>query len=333
MKPSSPQPSHRRTPVSSTTPDTPHGLDSGVRRNDGILLAFDNVSFRYPDGNVGLDGCSLAIRRGSRNALIGANGAGKTTLFQHANGLFRPQSGILRHDGEALDYSRAGLRRLRSEVGLVFQNPDQQLFSASVREDVSFGPLNLGLDVDTVRRRVADALKAVGMEACADRPVHNLSFGQKKRVCIAGVLAMEPRLLILDEPMAGLDHAMRAELLAVLDGLHVRGITLLLATHDIDFAYRWADAIHLMAAGRCIASFAATDLADDPANAAAMRQAGIPMPGVIELQRRLAACGCFDESLPDSPPHARSLAELIERLNAPRAEAVAPMKTSLRRTV
>ena len=158
------------------------------------------------------------------------------------------------------------------------------------------------------------------MTAYADRPVHNLSFGQKKRVCIAGVLAMEPRLLILDEPMAGLDHAMRAELLAVLDGLHARGITLLLATHDIDFAYRWADAIHLMAAGRCIASFATTDLADDPANAAAMRQAGIPMPGVIELQRSLAACGCLEGSL----PHARGLAELIGRLNVPLAAVVHP---------
>ena len=310
MKPSSSQPSHRRTPVSSTTPDTPHGLDSGVRRNDEILLAFDNVAFRYPDGNVGLDGCSLAIRRGSRNALIGANGAGKTTLFQHANGLLRPQSGAVRYAGAPLDYGRAGLRRLRSEVGLVFQNPDQQLFSASVREDVSFGPLNLGLDVDTVRRRVAEALRAVGMEAYADRPVHNLSFGQKKRVCIAGVLAMEPRLLILDEPMAGLDHAMRAELLSVLDGLHRRGITLLLATHDIDFAYRWADAIHLMAAGRCAASFAAGQLAADPGLADVLRAAGLPLPGVIELHRQLALRGHVDRA--GAPP--RSLGELIGRL-------------------
>ena len=110
------------------------------------LLEFADVTFRYPDGNIGLDSCSLRIARGSRNALIGANGAGKTTLFQHANGLLRPQGGTIRYAGQPIDYSRAGLRHLRSEVGLVFQNPDQQLFSASVREDVSFGPLNLGLD-------------------------------------------------------------------------------------------------------------------------------------------------------------------------------------------
>jgi cobalt/nickel transport system ATP-binding protein len=130
--------------------------------------------------------------RGSRNVLIGANGAGKTTLFQHANGLLRPQTGVIRYAGQPIDYSRAGLRRLRSDVGLVFQNPDQQLFSASVQEDVSFGPLNLGLDMDTVRQRVQDACRPSAWQNYADRPVHNLSFGQKKRVCIAGVLAMEP---------------------------------------------------------------------------------------------------------------------------------------------
>ena len=255
------------------------------------LLELDDVSFRYPDGNIGLDHCSLTIQRGTRNALIGVNGAGKTTLFQHANGLFRPQAGCVRYSGTAINYNRAGLRNLRSEIGLVFQNPDQQLFSANVREDVSFGPLNLGLDVETVRQRVDTALEAVGMLRYADRPVHNLSFGQKKRVCIAGVLAMQPKLLILDEPMAGLDHAMRKELLAVLDGLHAAGITLLLATHDIDFAYRWANTIHLIAAGRCVKSFAAERLGDDPAVIAAMDHSGIPMPGIISLQTHLRQVG------------------------------------------
>ena len=284
-----------------------------------LLLEFADVGYRYPDGNVGLDACSLAIRRGSRNALIGANGAGKTTLFQHANGLLRPQSGSIRYAGEKLDYSRAGLHRLRSAVGLVFQNPDQQLFSASVQEDVSFGPLNLGLDMDTVRQRVTASLHAVGMASCADRPVHNLSFGQKKRVCIAGVLAMQPQLMILDEPMAGLDPAMRAELLTVLDQLHGQGITLVLATHDIDFAYRWADDIHLMADGRCTASFAAPELAN---HADALAAAGLPLPGVVELHRQLAARGLLGtDTLP------RSVAELSALLkpNATPLEKEFPM--------
>ena len=271
------------------------------------LLEFENVTFRYPDGNVGLDTCSLRIARGSRNALIGANGAGKTTLFQHTNGLLRHQSGTIRYAGRPLDYSRTGLRALRSAVGLVFQNPDQQLFSASVQEDVSFGPLNLGLDMDTVRQRVQDALCAVRMDDYADRPVHNLSFGQKKRVCIAGVLAMQPQLLILDEPMAGLDHAMRQELLAVFDHLHEQGITLVLATHDIDFAYRWADRIHVMAGGRCTAAF---DAAAFPKNAPALTAAGLPVPGIIELHRQLVAGGYLNAET--SPRSIGELTELIK---------------------
>ena len=271
-----------------------------------LLLEFANVGFHYPDGNMGLNGCSLNIRRGTRNALLGANGAGKTTLFLHTNGLLRQQSGTVRYAGSAIDTSRAGLRQLRSAVGLVFQNPDQQLFSASVREDISFGPLNLGLDTDTVRQRVKTALQTIDIEELADRPVHNLSFGQKKRVCIAGVLAMAPQLMILDEPMAGLDHAMRSELLCVFDELHAQGITLFLATHDIDFAYRWADRVHIMAHGRCTASF---DAVDFPAQGEALANAGLPMPSIIELQRQLAKQGLLATN------HApRSLPELIEQL-------------------
>jgi cobalt/nickel transport system ATP-binding protein len=271
------------------------------------LLEFDQVGFRYPDAGVGLGDCSLVIKRGTRNALIGANGAGKTTLFQHANGLLRPQSGEIRYAGKAIEYSRAGLRALRSEVGLVFQNPDQQLFSASVQEDVSFGPLNLGLDMDIVRQRVTAALQSVGMAAFADRPVHNLSFGQKKRVCIAGVLAMEPQLLILDEPMAGLDQAMRQELLEVFEHLHEQGITLLLATHDMDFAYRWSDQIHLMAGGRCTATLEAEALTE---HIGALTAAGLPVPCVIDLHRHLAGRGLIPV---DSTP--RTCGELITLLN------------------
>lgn len=262
-----------------------------------MLLEALSLSHRYADGSLGLDGCSLAIRLSSRNALLGANGSGKTTLLQHFNGLLRPSGGSLRFAGEPLDTSRAGLIALRRRVGLVFQNPDRQLFSASVIEDVSFGPLNLGLDETTVRRRVAESLGAVGMAEQAERPVHHLSFGQKKRVCIAGVLAMQPDVLLLDEPMAGLDAAMQFDLLAVLDRLAAQGITIVLSTHDVDFAYRWADDIHLLTAGRCIASFAASEL---PQQKAALRQAGQTMPSVVALHHALAARGIVDASAPRS---------------------------------
>jgi len=264
------------------------------------LLQLEEVHYRYPDGSAGLAGCSLSVSRGSRNALIGANGSGKTTLFQHCNGLLRPAAGRVHYAGAPVDYGRAGLRALRSKVGLVFQNPDRQLFSASVREDVSFGPLNLGLSDATVAARVEAALQAVGMDDLAHKPVQNLSFGQKKRVCIAGVLAMEPELLVLDEPMAGLDQAMQEELLAVLDGLHRRGMTILLATHDIHFAYRWADRIHLMAAGRCCASFDAPALAGHEAELAAI---GLRLPSVIGLERQLRQRGLLRG---DTPIHSCS---------------------------
>ncbi len=268
------------------------------------LLEACALSHVYPDGSVGLDGCSLTIRSGSRNALLGSNGSGKTSLLQHFNALLRPTAGGVRFAGQPVDYSRGGRNALRRRVGLVFQNPDRQLFSASVIEDVSFGPLNLGLDMDTVRQRVKDALSAVRMAEYADRPVHNLSFGQKKRVCIAGVLAMEPQLLILDEPMAGLDHAMRQELLAVFDHLHSQDITLLLATHDIDFAYRWADRIHVMTGGQCTAAFDATDFPD---NAHALAAADLPVPGIIDLHRQLVTSGHLN---PGTSP--RSIGELTE---------------------
>jgi len=271
-----------------------------------MLLEALSLSHRYADGSLGLDGCSLAIRRGSRNALLGANGSGKTTLLMHCNGLLQPSAGSLRFAGAPLDMSRAGLAALRRRVGLVFQNPDRQLFSASVVEDVSFGPLNLGLDEATVRGRVVEALAAVGMAEQANRPVHHLSFGQKKRVCIAGVLAMQPEVLLLDEPMAGLDAAMQHELLAVLDRLAGQGITIVLSTHDVDFAYRWADDIHLLAAGRCLASFAAAEL---PAQVEALRQAGQPLPAVVALQGTLAARGIA------AGAPARSLEALLAQLS------------------
>lgn len=270
------------------------------------LLALHDVHYRYADGSGGLAGCSLHIAAGSRNALLGANGSGKTTLLMQAIGLLRPQAGQLEFAGQPLDYRRAGLDALRRRVGLVFQNPDRQLFAATVAEDVSYGPLNLDLPEAVVRRRVAESLAAVGLADHADCPLHQLSFGQKKRVCIAGVLAMQPELLLLDEPMAGLDAAMQAELMEILDTLSAQGITIVLSTHDVDFAYRWADAIHVLAAGRCTASFASDALA---AHAPALLAAGQPLPGVLALHAELQRLGLLTHG------HApRSLPSLLAQL-------------------
>ncbi|WP_426166899.1 energy-coupling factor ABC transporter ATP-binding protein [Pseudoduganella sp. R-32] len=252
------------------------------------LIELEAVEHAFADGSPGLRGCTLSLGRGRRHALLGANGAGKTTLLLHLNALLRPTVGRLRWHGNEYDYSRSGLASLRSRVGLVFQNPDRQLISALVEEDVAFGPLNLGLDDATVRTRAADALDAVGLAGFARRPVHHLSFGQKKRVCIAGVLAMQPEVLLLDEPMAGLDSPMQMELETLLDRLAARGVTIVLSTHDVDFAYRWADDIHMMAAGRCIASVPAQELAS---RQEALRAAGQRLPQALALHAELAKRG------------------------------------------
>jgi cobalt/nickel transport system ATP-binding protein len=271
------------------------------------LLALEAVDHVYPDGSAGLRACTLALGRGRRHALLGANGAGKTTVLQHLNGLLRPSAGVLRWDGRPFDYGRAGLAALRRRVGLVFQNPDRQLFSARVEEDVSFGPLNLGLDAAAVRTRVAAALDAVGLRDQAQRAVHHLSFGQKKRVCIAGVLAMEPDVLLLDEPMAGLDAPMQLELATLLDRLAGQGVTVLLSTHDVDFAYRWADDIHVMAEGRCIASGPAQELA---ARADVLRAAGQRTPQALALHAALVARGVLATG-----PAPRSVDALLAHLS------------------
>lgn len=272
------------------------------------LLEMRAVGHAYPEGGTSLRDCHLSLARGRRHALLGANGAGKTTVLQHMNALLRPQAGGLYWEGRPFDYGRAGLAALRSRVGLVFQNPDRQLFSARVEEDVSFGPLNLGLDEATVRRRVAEALDAVGMAVHARRAVHHLSFGQKKRVCIAGVLAMEPQLLLLDEPMAGLDAAMQRELAALLERLAARGVTVLLSTHDADFALRWADEIHVLAEGRCVASGPALEIA---ACAEAMRAAGQRIPAALALHAELAERGILPAS-----PAPRSIDAVLDALRA-----------------
>lgn len=273
------------------------------------LLSVERVSFRYPTGDVALNECSLALHRGSRDALIGPNGSGKTTLFQHINGLLRPHAGVVRYGGRAIEYSRGGLRTLRSKVGMVFQNPDQQLLSASVQEDVAFGPLNLDLPADQVRGRVVTALRAVGMHDFADHPVHHLSFGQKKRVCIAGVLAMEPELLVLDEPMAGLDHQMQRDFQRVLDDLHAQGLTMLLATHDLELAYRWADRVHLMARGQCVASLEATSLSEHSSELASI---GLPQPAILSLHLGLVTRGILPMlPAPDRPRNTEQLLTLV----------------------
>lgn len=187
-----------------------------------------------------LDGATVEIHEGRRVALLGANGSGKTTLLRSLSGALKPRAGEIRADGRPVGQRREDLRRHRRFCQLVLQDPDDQLFSADVRQDVSFGPLNLGLSDNEAAARVEEALDLLSVTHLAERPTHQLSYGERKRVAIAGAVAMRPRVLLLDEPTAGLDPAAVEELMATLAGLSA---TVVLATHDVDLALSWADEV------------------------------------------------------------------------------------------
>lgn len=224
-----------------------------------LTLDVQDLSYVYPDGTAVLQGVDFAVRRRERVALLGPNGAGKTTLILHLNGILLPESGRIQVDG--LDVHSGSLREVRRRVGIVFQDPDDQLFMPSVRDDVAFGPANLGLRGQELDVRVRDALTKVGMEDFADRPPHHLSFGQRRRVAIATVLAMEPEILVLDEPSSNLDPASRREIAAIIKALD---ITVLMVTHDLPYALELCPRALILSDGRIVADdLTPTVLADE----------------------------------------------------------------------
>jgi cobalt/nickel transport system ATP-binding protein len=225
-------------------------------------LAINGLAFAYPDGHQALFGVDLEIGRGERVALLGPNGAGKTTLVLHLNGILAGGVGEVSVAGLRIDPAdREVLREIRRRVGIVFQDPDDQLFMPSVREDVAFGPANLGLTGAALDERVDRALDLVGMREFADRPPHHLSYGQRRRVAVATVLAMEPEILVLDEPSSNLDPASRRELADILRSLDV---TILMVTHDLPYALELCPRALVLSGGAVVADGLTRDvLADD----------------------------------------------------------------------
>ena len=230
----------------------------------GPAIEARDLCYTYEDGTKALDHVTLGARRGRITGILGANGAGKSTLFLNLNGVLTPTAGEVLLDGAPVRRDRKGLTELRRRVGIVFQDPDDQLFSADVYRDVSFGAVNLGLDEGEVRRRVEDALARTGISHLRDKPTHALSFGQKKRAAIAGVLVMEPEVLILDEPTAGLDPSGVSGLLELIGRLRDAGMAVLIATHDMDLVPLCCDDAYLLGEGRVLAAGTPEELFRDP---------------------------------------------------------------------
>jgi cobalt/nickel transport system ATP-binding protein len=256
--------------------------------------------FAYEGADPVFAGLSLDVPAGRALALLGPNGVGKTTLLRLLTGGLRPARGEIRLDGSPVSYSRRGLTELRTRVQLVLQDPDDQLFSASVTQDVSFGPVNLGLPAGEVRARVAEALAAMEITELAARPTHLLSFGQRKRVAIAGALALRPSVLVLDEPTAGLDPSGVEALLATLADLQSAGTTIVASTHDVDLAHRWAQDAAVLADGRLHAGPAAGLLADEALlRAARLRPAWGPATGRLLRRHGILPADAPDPRIPE----------------------------------
>ena len=274
-----------------------------------LILEAVNLEYSYPDGTNALRKVNLQVQKGEKLTILGSNGAGKSTLFMQFNGIYRPNSGSIKYQGQDISYKNKALIELRKKVGIVFQDPDSQLFSASVYQDISFGPLNLGLSEEEVTERVQQALKDTETTDLEDKPTHLLSYGQKKRVSIAGVLAMEPEVIIFDEPTAGLDPRHSHEFMQLLEKLSIEGKTIILSTHDVDLAYSWSDRLAVMYRGEIIAHGAPGELFMRPE---IVERADLTLPWLIEMHSELVQKGW----LPPSTPLSKTREDLLRSIPA-----------------
>lgn len=254
------------------------------------MLEVKNIKYSYNKDYQALKGVSLKVEEGEMVALLGKNGAGKSTLFLHLNGIFEPDEGQVFIDGEELKYDKKSLLKFRQKVGIVFQNPDDQIFAPTVEEDVAFGPLNLDLPMEEVQKRVTEALARVGMSGFEKKAPHHLSGGQKKRVAIAGILAMKPKYMVLDEPTAGLDPQGVTDLSKLLKELNEEGITIIISTHEVNLVPNYAERVFVLVDGLLIAEGTPKEIFAQPE---ILEKANLEVPIVTELFHELEKEG-FD---------------------------------------
>ena len=249
-----------------------------------LILEGKDIRYTYPCGKDALMGLDIRVTGGKRLAVLGANGSGKTTLFLCLNGTLTAKNGSIFLDGRKMGYSHRELNEWRSKVGLVFQNPDDQVVAGTVIQDIAFGPLNLGMPPEEARAKAVGILRELNIAHYVERPTHELSHGERKLVAIAGVLVMNPSVIILDEPLAGLDPAGADQVRKALDDVHARGTTLVISTHDMDFAYEWADEVVVLSKGRTLRQGPVEELFSD---AELLKQTNLQEPWIHGLTKSL----------------------------------------------
>ncbi|PJJ30587.1 energy-coupling factor ABC transporter ATP-binding protein [Lacrimispora celerecrescens] len=271
-----------------------------------ILLQAENLCYSYGQGKQVLKDINITVRKGEKIVILGSNGAGKSTCFLNLNGVYRPDSGRILYRGEVI--GKKDLNELRKNVGIVFQDADNQIIASTVFAEVSFGPMNLKLPREEVKKRVEEALEYMNLGSMRDRPPHYLSGGEKKRVSIADIIAMESEVVIFDEPTASLDPVNVEMLEGVLDKMNEMGKTLLISTHDVDFAYRFADRAVIFAGGRIIADGPVREVFEDDE---VLNQANLKRPVLLEVYNSLVRHRILEEG-GDSPRDAGELEMLLQ---------------------
>lgn len=264
--------------------------------NSDIILKAEDLYFSYDDEQShSLNGLSLEIKKGQKIAFMGANGSGKSTFFLCCTGILKPQKGKLFFHNKEVTYKKKELLDLRSKIGIVFQDPDNQLFSASVYQEISFGPLNLGHSEEETKKEVEEVIDYLEITPFRHKPTHALSGGQKKQVSIADILVMKPEIIILDEPAAALDPKHTTMVNHIVDQMTQNGITVLMATHDVNYAYEWADEILLFHEGKVLMHGTPAQVFS---NRGVLKQTNLEPPAVLELFESLCRKGILKSSLP-----------------------------------
>ncbi len=279
--------------------------------NQDIILKAENLYYSYDDDNShSLNGLSLEIKKGQKIAVMGANGSGKSTFFLCCTGILKPQKGHLFFKGKEYAYDKKSLLELRSKVGIVFQDPDNQLFSASVYQEISFGILNLGVSPEEAKKEVEKVIDYLEITPFRHKPTHALSGGQKKQVSIADILVMHPDIIILDEPAAALDPKHTQMVNHIVDQMTEAGITVLMATHDVDYAYEWADEVILFHEGKVLLHGSPSQVFS---NKRILSQTNLEPPAVLELFESLCRKGILKASL-EIPRNLKTLEQYIEEI-------------------